>query len=72
MGVGSLGLHLLVLDLLHLATEDLALGDRDLLLARLPRLGAAEELPRPLAGEDDEFKPVVFRCALHGPRVAFP
>src|SRR5688572_17516327 len=53
------------LDLLDLPAKDLALSDGDLLLAGLPRLGSAQQLARPRAGHDDEFKPVVFGISLH-------
>src|SRR5882672_4260662 len=54
-----------VFDLDNLAAKDFLLRDRDLLVARLARLGALQELARPLACQDDEFKPVCLWCSFH-------
>ena len=54
-----------VLELDDLAAQHFLLRDRDLLLAQLARLGALQQLPCPLAREDDELEPIFLWCSFH-------
>ena len=57
-----------------LRSQHFALRDGDLLLAVLARHGAAQQLPRPRAGDDDELEPVFLRlllACLNVPMMAF-
>jgi hypothetical protein len=56
--------ELLVFDSFDFSSQHLALRDGDLLVAALARLGAAQQLPRPLAGDDDELKPILLWCSF--------
>src|SRR5688572_30999454 len=60
--------RLLFFDLLDLAPQHLALGDGDLLLARLTRQCTTQQLTCAGAGQDNELKTIFLWCSFHDAR----
>src|SRR5262245_39765280 len=64
--LGSWELSEVLLVHLHdLAPQHFALRDGHLLLARLARYRAGQQLAGTLACQDDELKPLLFGCSFH-------